>query len=143
MPALQVFPDFYEQVLRGTHNFAAHTFKAVLTNTVPTVASKVLADIVQVTGGAYTAGGYVLDGVTLSRAGAIAKVAIADEKISASGGAIGPFRYAVVFNDTASGKPLMGYTDRGDSITLADGEDLTLDFDPDLGVLTLEAKNVA
>lgn len=137
MPALQKIPDFAEQVLRGVHNFGSHTFKAALTNTVPAAAAAQLADIAQVTGGAYTAGGYVLDAVVLSEVAGTAKVTIADEVITASGGAIGPLRYVVVYNDSATGKPLVGYCDYGSSITLGDGEALTLDFDPSAGVLTL------
>jgi len=137
MPQLQKFQDFAEQVLRAKHDFGTHVFKAVLSNTAPAATATVLADIAQVSGGAYTAGGYVLDGVSLSETGGTAKVVITDEVITATGGAIGPFRYAVVYNDTATGKPLVGYVDRGDSITLADGEALTLDFDAAAGVLTL------
>lgn len=137
MPALQKIPDFAEQVLRGVHNFGAHTFKVALTNTMPATAAAQLADIAQVTGGAYVAGGYVLDSVVLSETAGTAKVTIADEVITAAGGAIGPLRYAVVYNDTVSGKPLVGYLDYGSSITLADGEGLTLDFDPATGILTL------
>jgi len=137
MPQLQKFQDFAEQVLRAKHDFSSHVFKAVLTNTAPAATATVLADIAQVSGGAYTAGGYVLDGVTLSETGGTAKVIITDEVITASGGSIGPFRYAVVYNDSAAGKPLVGYVDRGDSITLADGEELKLDFDAAAGVLTL------
>lgn len=137
MPQLQKFQDFAEQVLRGKHDFGSHVFKVALTNTAPAATAAVLADITQVSGGAYTAGGYVLDGVTLTETGGTAKVAIADEVITASGGSIGPFRYAVVYNDTANGKPLVGFVDRGDSITLADGESLTVDFDAATGVLTL------
>ncbi len=137
MPALQKIPDFAEQVLRGVHNFGSHVFKAALTNTVPSAAAAVLADITQVTGGAYVAGGYVLDAVVLAEAAGLAKVTIADEVITASGGAITNFRYAVVYNDTATNKPLVGYVDYGSTITLADGETLTLDFDASTGVLTL------
>lgn len=137
MPGFQKIPDFAEQVLRGVHNFGAHTFKVALTNTVPAAAAAQLADITQVTGGAYVAGGYALDTVMLSETAGTAKVTIADEVISAVGGAIGPLRYAVVYNDTAAGKPLVGYCDYGSSITLNDGESFTLDFDPSAGVLTL------
>jgi len=137
MPSLQKFNDFAEQVLRGAHNFGTHTFKVALTNTVPSAAAAQLADIAQVTGGAYVAGGYALDAVVLTEVSGTAKVAIADEVITAAGGAIGPLRYAVVYNDTASGKPLVGYCDYGSSITLNDGESLTLDFDATAGVLTL------
>lgn len=137
MPTLQKIPDFAEQVLRGVHNFGSHVFKAALTNTAPAASAAVLVDIAQVSGGAYVAGGYQLDAVVLSETAGTAKVTIADEVITAAGGAIGPLRFAVVYNDTAAGKPLVGYVDYGSSVTLGDGETLTLDFDPDAGVLTL------
>jgi hypothetical protein len=137
MPALQKFQDFAEQVLRGKHDFGSHVFKVALTNTAPAATNAVLADVTQISGGAYTAGGYVLEGVTLTETGGTAKVVITDEVIAASGGAIGPFRYAVVYNDTTSGKPLVGFSDYGSSITINDGESLAIDFDPSAGVLTL------
>ena len=137
MPAFQKIPDFVEQVLRGVHSFGSHAFKVALSTTVPGASAAALADISQVSGGAYTAGGYLLDAVVLSETAGTAKVTIADEVITASGGTIGPLRFAVVYNDTASGKPLVGYCDYGSSITLNEGETLTLDFDPAAGVLTL------
>jgi len=137
MATLQKSPSFAKALLNGVHKFASDTFKAALTNTVPVASAAVLADIAQVSGGAYPAGGYVLKGVTLTDAAGVAKVAIADEVITATGGTVGVLRYAVVYNDTAAGKPLIGHIDYGSSITLGDGEALTLDFDPDTGVLTL------
>lgn len=138
MAVFQKVPDFVEQVLKGVHNFAAHTFKLALTNVAPQAANAVLADLTQIAAtGGYVAGGVVLDSVVLSETAGTAKVVIADELITAAGGAMGPFRYAVIYNDTASGKPLVGFYDYGSSITLNDGETLTVDFDQSAGVLTL------
>lgn len=138
MPTLQKFQDFAEQVLRGVHNFGSHTFKVALTNVAPAATNTVLADITQIAAsGGYVAGGYALDSVVVSEAAGTAKVTIADEVITAAGGSVGAFRWAVVYNDSATGKPLVGYVDRGDSITLLDGESLTIDFDGTNGVLTL------
>lgn len=137
MPTLQKLPAFAKAVLNGVHKFGSDTFKAALTNAAPAATAAALTDVTQITGGAYPAGGYALDGVTLADATGGAKVVIADEVITAAGGTVGPLRYAVVYNDTAAGKPLVGYVDYGSSITLADGEELKLDFDPDTGVLTL------
>ncbi|MFK3741434.1 hypothetical protein [Massilia sp. TN1-12] len=138
MAAFQKIPDFAEQVLKGVHNFAAHTFKVALTNTAPQAANAVLADLTQIAAtGGYVSGGFTLDSVVLSETAGTAKVVVADEVIAASGGAMGPLRYAVVYNDTASGKPLVGFYDYGSSITLNDGETLTVDFDQSAGVLTL------
>lgn len=60
-----------------------------------------------------------------------AKLTIADLVLTASGGSVGPFRYVYVYDDTVSSPadPLVAYFDYGSSITLADGETLTLDFD--------------
>jgi hypothetical protein len=125
MAAFNKFQDFTEQLLRGTHNFASHTFKAVLTNSAPTSAMDELADITEISAGnGYTAGGMTLDSVTLSEASGVAKVTIADEVLTASG-AIGPFRYVVIYNDTSTGNNLVGWYDYGSSISLANGETVT------------------
>jgi len=140
MAALQKFNDFAEQVLKGVHNFSAHTFKAALTNTAPSAANTVLSDITQIAAtGGYVAGGYQLDSVVLSESAGVAKVVIADEVITASGGAVGPFRYVVIYNDSATSPldALVGFYDYGSNITLADTETLTIDFDASAGVLTL------
>lgn len=132
------FNDFAEQLLKGVHNFSAHTFKAVLTNTLPSAANTVLADIAQIAAtGGYAAGGYTLDSVVLSEAAGVAKVVIADEVITATGGSIGPFRYVVVYNSTAAGGPLLCWYDYSASTTLLDTESFTLDFDGSAGVFTL------
>lgn len=138
MAAFQKVQDFVEQVLKGVHNFSAHTFKLALTNTAPQAANAVLADLTQIAAtGGYVAGGVVLDSVVLSETAGTAKVVIADEVIAASGGAVGPFRWAVIYNDTVANKPLVGYYDYGSAITLNDGETLTVDFDQSAGIFTL------
>ena len=54
-------------------------------------------------------------------------------------GAVGPFRYVVIYNDTPTSPadPLIGWYDYGSSISLASGETFTVDFDATNGVLTL------
>lgn len=143
MAAFNKFQDFVEQLGKGVHNFSSHTFKAALTNSAPAATNTILADITQIsTGGGYTAGaggGLTLDGVTWSETSGTAKLVITDEVFTASGASVGPFRYVVLYNDSATSPAdaLIGYYDYGSSITLADGDSLTIDFDGTNGVLTI------
>lgn len=137
---LQKFQDFSEQLGLGVHNFGAHALKVCLTNTAPASTAAALADITQISaGGGYSAGGYSLSGVTWSETSGTAKLVITDQVITASGASIGPFRYVVMYNSSATSPlgALIGYLDYGSALTLADGESLTLDFDAMAGVLTI------
>lgn len=143
MAAYNKFQDYVEQLNRAVHNWASHTFKAALSNTAPAATNTVLADITQIaSGGGYTAGaggGLTLDTVTLSEATGTAKVTIADEVFTASGASVGPFRYVVIYNDSATSPAdaLVCWFDYGSSITLLDGESLTIDFDATNGLWQL------
>lgn len=143
MAAFNKFQDFVEQLGKGVHNFATHTLKAALTNSAPVATNTILGDITQIaSGGGYTngaGGGYALDGVSWSETGGTAKLVITDEVITAAGASVGPFRYIVIYNDSATSPldALIGWYDYGSSITLNDGETLTIDFDGTNGVLTL------
>lgn len=135
------FDDFAEQLGKSVHNFASHTFKIALTNSAPNVSSNTqLSDITQISAtGGYTAGGYALDGVNWAESGGVGKLTVTDEVITASGGNVGPFRYGVIYNDSATSPAdaLIGYVDYGSSLTLADTESLTVDFDASTGLLTV------
>jgi len=137
MPAatFTFYQDFKEQLGKAVHNLSSHTIKVALTNTAPNTATHVaLADITQIsTGGGYTGGaggGVALSGVSYTESGGTGTFIATDLVITASGGSIGPFRYAVFYNDTATSPAdaLIGYLDYGSAITLADTESLTLDF---------------
>lgn len=139
MPSFNKFADFVEQCLSGVHDFTSHTFKVALTNTAPTASDAQLSDITQIsTGNGYSAGGYTVSNVTLSETTGTAKVVMDDVVVAASGGSIGPFEHAVIYNDTATGDPLVGWYTRAEgTTTLSDGEQITLDFDGTNGVFTL------
>jgi hypothetical protein len=132
--------DYAEQLNKAVHNWSTHTFKAALTNAAPNVAHSVFADLTEITpGNGYSAGGMTLDTVTLSESSGTAKVTIADEVLTASGGSIGPFRGVEIYNDTPTSPadPLVGGYDYGSSITLAAGETFTIDFDATNGLWQL------
>jgi hypothetical protein len=132
------FHDFSEQLGKGVHDFASHTFKVALTNSAPNYSTNTnISDITQISAtGGYASGGYTLDSVTWAQSSNVSKLTVADEVITASGASVGPFRYAVVQNVTASGA-LVGGLDYGSALTLADTESLTLDFDATNGLMTV------
>jgi hypothetical protein len=128
------YQDFKEQLGKGVHNLASNTIKVALTNTAPNVATHAaLADITQLaTGGGYTGGaggGSALTGVSYTESAGTGTFTAADLVFTAAGGSIGPFRYAVYYNDTAASPvdALIGYVDYASSITLLDTETFTLD----------------
>ncbi len=122
----------------GVHDFDAHTFKVALTNSAPVNTNTVLANITQISNGnGYTTGGTATSMSTSTSSGT-AKVTGTDVVFTASGGSVGPFRYAVLYNDTPSSPadPLMAWWDYGSSVTLADTETFTVDFDASNGIAT-------
>ena len=135
MATFNKFNAFAENVAEGVHNLASNQLRIALTNTAPVAANSVLTDLTEIS---YT--NLSARNVTTSssaQTGGVYKLTCADLVLSASGGSVGPFRYVVLYNDTAAGDPLIGWYDYGSSITLASGETLTVDFDQANGVLTL------
>jgi hypothetical protein len=137
MATFNKFQDFAEQIGKAIHDFSTHTIKVMLTNTAPTSTNAVKADLTEISAGnGYTAGG-TASSATWSETGGTGKLVLTDVVFTASGGSIGPFRYAVIYNDTSASDNLIGYYDYGSSISLASGESLTVDFDATNGVLQI------
>lgn len=135
MATFNKFNAFAENVAEGVHNLGSNQLRIALTNTAPVAGNSVLADLTEIS---YT--NLSARNVTTSssaQTGGVYKLTCADLVLTASGGSVGPFRYVVLYNDTAAGDPLIGWFDYGSSITLASGETLTVDFDQANGVLTL------
>lgn len=132
------FNSFVEALAEKTHNLGADTIKALLTNTAPVATNTVKANISEISAGnGYTAGGITITVSTSSQTSGTYKLVIADATLTASGGSIGPFRYVVFYNDTATNDELICYYDYGSSITLADTETFTVDADATAGLLQL------
>jgi hypothetical protein len=131
MASFSKFNQFVEDVGKGVHNLSTGSLKIVLTNTAPTSSNTVLANITQISNGnGYTTGGTAVGSSAYSQTSGTATLSGADVVFTASGGSVGPFRYAVLYNDTPTSPadPLIGFWDNGSSITLADTETFTVDF---------------
>lgn len=140
MASFNKFNAFVEHLAEKVHNLGSDTLKVALTNTAPSSANSTFSDITEISSGnGYTAGGTAATISSSSQTSGTYKLVLADVVFTASGGSIGPFRYAVLYNDTPTSPadPLIGYWDYGSSVTLADTESFTVDFNASNGVLTL------
>lgn len=139
MASFVKYQCFVENLAEKVHNLGADSLKIALTNTAPNVATHTtLANITEIAAGnGYTAGGNSAGVSTSVQTAGVYKLVLTDPSaFIASGGAIGPFRYAVLYNATAGGA-LIGYWDYGSSISLNVGETFTVDLDQTNGVLQL------
>ena len=139
MATFNKFNSFVEDLAEKVHNLGADTLKVVLTNTLPVNTNTVLANITQISNGnGYTTGGATITTSSSVQTSGTYKLVLADVVFTATG-AMGPFRYAVIYNDTPTSPadPLIGWYDYGSSVTLANTETFTVDFDGTNGVLTL------
>lgn len=128
----QFISDVFGKVhdLVGTSGSDADALKVYLSNTAPNVATNaVKADLAEIsTGNGYT--GPASTANTSSASSGTLTVTGTNVTITASGGAVGPFRYVVLFNDTPTSPadPLVAYWDYGSALTLNDGESLQIKF---------------
>lgn len=130
MASFVKFEVFSENLAEKVHNLDTDTLNIYLSNTAPNVATHtVKADIAEISTGNGYSGPQDTQNAT-SRSGGTTSVTGVDVTITASGGDIGPFRYVLLYNATAAGSPLIGYWDRGASITLlgANGDQFVSDF---------------
>lgn len=135
MATFNKFNAFVEAVAEKVHNLGSDQLTIALTNTAPTAANAILSDLTQIT---YTnLSSRNLTTSSSAQTSGVYKLVVADLTLTASGGSVGPFRYVVVYNSTAASGNLIGYYDYGSSITLADTETFTIDFDGTNGLLTI------
>lgn len=142
MASYNKFNAFVADLAHKVHNLntSADAIKLALTNTAPVAGNALFSDLTEISAGnGYSAGGTASAVAASSQSGGTLKWTLTDTVITASGGAIGPFRYVVIYNSTPSSplKPLIGWYDYGSSITLNDGETFTIDVDDTNGTFTL------
>lgn len=138
MATFNKFNSFVEALAEKVHNLGSDTLKVMLTNSAPSAANTVKANITEIaSGNGYTAGGTQAVISASSQTSGTYKLVLADVVFTASGGSIGPFRYVVLYNDTATNDELIAYADYGSSVSLANGETFTVDFDAVNGAIQI------
>ena len=122
--------SFVEALAEKVHNLGSDTLKVALTNTAPTAAGTTkLADL---TGGITTG----FDGMTITtsssgQSSGTYKLVLTDLTMTATG-SVGPFRYVVIYNDSAANKEVICFFDYGSEVTLAKDDTFKLDFGTEL-----------
>ena len=137
MATYNKFQSFVEKVAEKVHNLGADTLTVALcaAANAPVATNNVLGDLTQIS---YTnLSSRALTTATSAHTTGTYKLVINDLTLTASGGAVAAFRYIVIYNDTAASDDLICWFDYGSSLTLADGETLTLDFDGTNGLLQI------
>jgi len=137
MATFNKFRSFVEAVAEKVHNLGSDQLVVALcaAANAPVNTNTVLANLTQVS---YTncSSRNVTTASSAQTTGTY-KLTLNDLTLTASGGTVGPFRYVVLYNDTAASDELIGWYDYGSDITLANGETFLIDFDGSNGVLTL------
>ena len=139
MATFNKFNQFTEDLAKGVHNLSTGTLTVALcaAANAPVATNSVLANLTQI---AYTnLSSRVITTTSCAQTSGTLKLVLTDLVLTASGGAVAPFRYVVIYNDTPTSPadPLIGWYDYGSDLTLLDTETLTIDFSDASGVLTI------
>jgi len=121
------FYSFVEALAEKKHDLGADTIKVALCNAAnaPTASKAVLADLTTVS--TTNLSPLTPTRVSSSQTGGTYSLVLQDLTMTASG-TVGPFRYIVLYNDTATADDLICWYDYGSDVTLNAGETFTLDF---------------
>ena len=126
--------NFRVLIAQGAVDFDANTFKAIAMKegfVFNPATHDLYADVSaseQGTGYGYTAGGVTLTGVSIAQNDTDARADITWNNITwtASGGDVGPLAGVIIYDDTITNDPIVGYIDFGGSYTVADGGTATV-----------------
>ena len=119
----------------GAINLNTDTLRFYLSNATPSAsADDVKTDLAEITNqNGYTAPVDIQN--AYSESAGVGTLTAVDGVVTATG-AVGPFQYVPIYDDTHASDVLMGWYDYGSPLTLANGETFTVDFGASLATLT-------
>ena len=126
--------SFVEAIAEKVHNLGSDQLVVALTNTAHTSTWTQLSDLTEVSY-ANLSSRNITTSTSAQTAGTY-KLVLTDLTLTATG-AVGPFRYIYIYNDTATNDELIGYYDYGSEVSMINGDTFTCDFDASNGVLTI------
>lgn len=134
MATFTKFQPFVENLAEKVFNLGSDTLTVALTNTAPNATDSTLSQITQIS---YSnCSSRVITTTSSAQTSGTYKLVLADLTLTASG-TVGPFRYVVIYDDTAASDQLIAYYDYGSSVTLNSGDSFIIDFDASGGFLTI------
>lgn len=134
MASLNKFNSFVEAMAEKTHNLGSDVLTVALTAAAPVATNTVLGNLTEI---AYTnLSARAITTSSSAQTSGTYKLVLADLVLTASG-AVATFRYVTIYNDTAATDELIGWYDYGSSLTMANGETFTIDFDGTNGFFQL------
>jgi len=126
--------SFVEGLAEKKIDLSGAGLTVALTNTAHTSTWTKLSELTQVS---YTnLSARVLTVSSSAQTAGTYKLVLADLTLTASG-AVGPFQYVYIYDDSSTDDLLIAYYDYGSAVTLANLETFTLDFDGSAGCLTI------
>lgn len=143
MATFNKFNALAATLANGSINLASDLLKVMLTNTAPVATNSLYGDVSGTelaSGAGYTTGGASCTTVSSTQTGGVEKLIIsAANPTWTASGSMGPFRYAILYDSTATTplKPLIGWWDYGSVLTLASTQTFTAAFDSTNGVLQI------
>jgi hypothetical protein len=127
MAAFNKIESFVGQLGLAAHNLNTHTLNVYLSNAAPsTSADDNKADIAEITNqNGYTA---PIDTQNTYAEATGTGTLTGTKCVVTATGAVGPFQYVPIYNDTHASDALVGWWDYGSPLTLANGETFSVKF---------------
>ena len=124
----------------GAVNLSGDTVKIMLTNTAPVATNSVYGDISgteTANGNGYTTGGNTCTLTSSTQTSGTYTYKAASPSTWTATGNMGAFRYAVMYDSSASTKALIGWWDYGSTLNLTNTQTFTITLDSTNGVFQL------
>ena len=138
MAAFNKINQFVADVANKVHNLGSDDLRIYLSNSPATAGSTVYntpADLS--TSGGYTAGGATCGITSSTQTSGLYKLILTGPTWTATTG-FGPFEYAILYNNTAASKQLIGWWDYGSSLTVAASATFSITLDASNGTLEIQ-----
>lgn len=136
MAAFNKINAFVADITNKVHNLGSDVIKVALTASAnaPVATNTQLSNLTEIS---YTnCSARTVTVTSNSQTSGTLKFICAQLTLSATG-AVGPFRYVIMYNDTSVNKSLIGWWDYGSDLTLANGQSFLIAFDVTNGVLQI------